>query len=89
MKDLICEDLHIVLQVPPVMYTIVVLGASGCRQICKFDARSENHHIHTHAHIRLLSNAAEELADASTWGKLMRHKLNYTDSTDMFIYLHI
>lgn len=85
MEDLIYKDLHIVLLVPPVMYTIVVLGASGCRQICKFDARTENHH----AHIRLLSNAAEELADASTRGKLMRHKLNYTDSTDMFVYLHI
>lgn len=62
MKDLICEDLHIVLQVPPVMYTMVVLGAGGCWQICKFDARTENHHTH----IRLPLNAAQELADAST-----------------------
>lgn len=46
MKDLICEDLHIVLQVPPVMYMVVVLGASGCWQICKFDAHTENHHTH-------------------------------------------
>lgn len=43
----VCSCSICILQVPPVMCTLVVLGASGCQQICKFDAHTEDH-LYTH-----------------------------------------